>query len=1170
MGARRRSGLAGIVGALALIAVGAGASSAGSSAAALQRASRAKLVSFFRPTGDTLVQKGTGPIRVIVHLRPGARLTKVDVDGVDVTRLLTRGPGGYWGAIVNLDRHLHYGFNDAFATATGRDGSSATAHVRFIVAQRDDSLLQLTSFSTRTAAAPLQLALRPTGTSVRAALSVAQGVSARVYVNDRRVDRAFSLKGGRLSVRLGAGQGLRFGRNLVQILVHKTHPFKRQSSYDIESRTVYIARNAPIASAGADQTIAHGELVQLDGLATELPPGFAKPSFRWRIASAPSGSKARLRNATGSRPSLVPDRPGVYDVRVSVRGTRPGAPPGGLGARDASATGTSNDTATVTVTPDIPPAGVRLDALTEQANIALDGELVLPGSSGCNPDVPDACTQLQYLVLDRRTLERVALGSVDANVAGIKELGTRIDGYSGSLNYLVVLNWVGVVGGAELEADRDAIGSLLREIGAPPLTAAQRQRIQRDVAGAQYSPGSAVGVAGAPAGSAFLRLGYFPSCPRPCVFQNHGGMSGYLRLNGVTGKYDFVFTDYVDFDTDSNQTHADSSPAELTIKLGDQTYTRRNPGGGVSGFHVLLLYPDTLVPFGNLLITTNAADGAEQPAAVRELASLLTRQADNPVRPLVIVQAFGTPHGSDDVWDQAARQIERLGGTRQVFDAMNTDDPRPLNGESAKRKGPYAFVGRVGSSAPLAEASYSLNGLPGRLSGVLIRARDSGFEPMLAGPPANIDGRSLVNTELIHIANQAPQPFPAFKDSDGRPIDAAAAEAVQKFLGGPDVTKLCAAARPTCDIRQTYYQSYGADWPKVQGALQNAEKKCAVPHTGFAPAQCEGIRAELLDEVLNVESVVRYFGPEGLQQAFGAADVDGLANLNNIAQTIKDAVNPPAADNTTSSTLTALSYLSQVGYATPETTPVAAVLGTALSLAGYFTKANGGPDLIGPQVTTSASKLGVELAENYNQAGDHLDDLGRLIVSDYGKLIDVANRVDAAPGPGETDWRVGSVGNARAGLDRAAKQTIYERLVPLAYPKMYDLGGVGNARDWECLRAFFFTVDKHLFADQSDGAQFIARFPGNWDPIIAVAAVHATGNASGARIPGVPNSIAAALFNPVDEDGLGLSKLQFYSPRNGFKYFPEAPSRPAPGTFNGLDQSGVRCELLPDPPGNSS
>ena len=65
-----------------------------------------------------------------------------------------------------------------------------------------------------------------------------------------------------------------------------------------------------------------------------------------------------------------------------------------------------------------------------------------------------------------------------------------------------------------------------------------------------------------------------------------------------------------------------------------------------------------------------------------------------------------------------------------------------------------------------------------------MRAHDGGYEPMIAGPPLR-DGQSPVNTELIQIADQAPQPFPAFKDTDGQPIDAPSAQAVQKFLGGP-------------------------------------------------------------------------------------------------------------------------------------------------------------------------------------------------------------------------------------------------------------------------------------------------------------------------------------------------------------------------------------------------
>ena len=83
---------------------------------------------------------------------------------------------------------------------------------------------------------------------------------------------------------------------------------------------------------------------------------------------------------------------------------------------------------------------------------------------------------------------------------------------------------------------------------------------------------------------------------------------------------------------------------------------------------------------------------------------------------------------------------------------------------------------------------------------------------------------------------------------------------------------------------------------------------------------------------------------------------------------------------------------------------------------------------------------------------------------------------------------------------------IYERLVSLAYPVMYDLGPVSNARDWNCDGGHFIFVplpNKYLFADQADGAQFIGRFT-NWTTRIAVAQAHAVGSAGDARIPGSP------------------------------------------------------------------
>ena len=392
MGVHRRAsaGVAAAVAAVTLIAVGPGVSLAASTpAAGVRSSSRAKLVTFVRPTGDTLVQAGTGPIRVIVHLRAGARLTKVDVDGVDVTRLLRPGPNGDYRALLRFGPHLHYGYNDAFAKARGPGGTAATGHVRFIVAQRDDSLLALTSFRTDTAAAPLQVGVRETtGTHVRAAIHRGSRCPlTRVYQWSARRSRV--LAAGRAGAgAIGRGRRPRFGRNLVQVLVDKTHPYKRQSSYDIESRTVIIARNAPIASAGADLTITGGDFVQLNGRATKLPPGWTRPSFRWTIVSAPKGSKARLGDASGSRPTLVPNRPGVYDVRVSVRAKPPGAGGGpAFTAAAASPPGVSNDTATLTVMPDIPPVGLRLDTVSgSDRGILLDGKPL--SRTGLNPTFP--------------------------------------------------------------------------------------------------------------------------------------------------------------------------------------------------------------------------------------------------------------------------------------------------------------------------------------------------------------------------------------------------------------------------------------------------------------------------------------------------------------------------------------------------------------------------------------------------------------------------------------------------------------------------------------------------------------------------------------------------------------------------------------------------------------
>ena len=137
-------------------------------------------------------------------------------------------------------------------------------------------------------------------------------------------------------------------------------------------------------------------------------------------------------------------------------------------------------------------------------------------------------------------------------------------------------------------------------------------------------------------------------------------------------------------------------------------------------------------------------------------------------------------------------------------------------------------------------------------------------------------------------------------------------------------------------------------------------------------------------------------------------------------------------------------------------------------------------------------------------------------MSDYGKLTAVARKVDADP-----NWIIGTPGAARDQLVRAAKQTISEALIPVAYPVLYDLGRVPNlnAAHWFCVYNLG-ARRKYLFDRNPSGGQVVQRFPGNWNPVMAAGAVRATGSQNAARIPTPPATVVDPLFAP---PALGLS-----------------------------------------------
>lgn len=81
--------------------------------------------------------------------------------------------------------------------------------------------------------------------------------------------------------------------------------------------TAAVANAAPVANAGAAQSVTTGTLVTLDGSASSDANGDAL-TYAWTLSSKPAGSAAALPDATSARPTFTADVAGTYVATLSV------------------------------------------------------------------------------------------------------------------------------------------------------------------------------------------------------------------------------------------------------------------------------------------------------------------------------------------------------------------------------------------------------------------------------------------------------------------------------------------------------------------------------------------------------------------------------------------------------------------------------------------------------------------------------------------------------------------------------------------------------------------------------------------------------------------------------------------------------------------------------------
>ena len=179
------------------------------------------------------------------------------------------------------------------------------------------------------------------------------------------------------------------GSYVLQLIVNDG---KQDSAAD--TVTITTQNSAPVANAGADQTVFIGDLVQLNGTLSSDVDGNTL-TYAWNLMSRPAGSAATLSNPSTPTPRFTPDVAGQYVVELVVD--------------DGTVSGTP-DTIVITTRPansaPIANAGADQTAL-------LGSTANLDGRGSSDPDAGDVLTYA-WSMLSRPTGSTATLAAADS------------------------------------------------------------------------------------------------------------------------------------------------------------------------------------------------------------------------------------------------------------------------------------------------------------------------------------------------------------------------------------------------------------------------------------------------------------------------------------------------------------------------------------------------------------------------------------------------------------------------------------------------------------------------------------------------------------------------------------------------------------------------------------
>ncbi|MGH2954745.1 MAG: hypothetical protein ACRDK9_12175 [Solirubrobacterales bacterium] len=462
----------------------------------------------------------------------------------------------------------------------------------------------------------------------------------RVRVNGERVREGVDRHGDErgLSVELAAHHGLDYGRNTLEVLL-----LQRNGLYERHKRVVRIPRDQTLTGAGPDREIGVGETVSLDGTPTRPPVAGRDVEYRWRIVDAPAGSEARLDAPTSVTPSLTPDVPGTYEVRLTADAQGAASP----GVDEVSVTAPENDD----------PMGMPIQTITAEGAVQI-GSQVWPR---CGRWVQVIYLHADTLMADTNYKNKKPRGcGPGAKAYGIREADRLLSDVENARNHIVIITGqaqtppnVGDLLPANVAL---LLGTAIEEIGGTTDTRGMTKQGAANLANGQFSVIGNRTLTEGHAEQNFIITQAPVQNPTTPGFPSGPGAPG--SLNGFMQKvlganYEYVSTEYYEIDTKYTPTlGAPPSDTTNTIKVGDQTYPAGAMAPGEVGIQFLVLDPSgdrDLAMRENSSWRILQANGEPDQGGIQQLAIKLDRWVRTNTAPgssqLVIIQDYGHHFG---------------------------------------------------------------------------------------------------------------------------------------------------------------------------------------------------------------------------------------------------------------------------------------------------------------------------------------------------------------------------------------------------------------------------------------------------------------------------------------------------------------------------------------------